>query len=326
MAISRGLNNLNEQITPLTILQEKLSRAEFVRNQKICFPELYSHCLAGENFEYIDEKAKKPVTYKLVSDLLMIDKDFFKILVPDNMIGLLLSYTHLLGHKGRKKMAADMSSYYFENMYTAIQNFLACCYSCFLSYKGKKSKLGIYPTPSYPFQEIMIDLLENLNISGGYSHLLILTCLLTDFTIIVPLKGKTNSEISKALLSCVFQQFTVAKIHSDNGPGFRANGWLETMAALGIQVVATSALHPEGRGTIEKRVGIIKLLMRKMLAIRQDLNWEYIPYLISAILNNTVSGKTGFKPSTMVFGSNEGGPPFMKLECSTPPPCICQKQ
>jgi hypothetical protein len=91
------------------------------------------------------------------------------------------------------------------------------------------------------------------------------------------------------------------------------------MAALGIQVVATSALHPEGRGTIEKRVGIIKLLMRKMLAIRQDLNWEYIPYLISAILNNTVSGKTGFKPSNMVFGSNEGGPPFMKLECSTPP-------
>jgi hypothetical protein len=216
-------------------------------------------------------------------------------------------------------MAADMSSYYFNNMYTVIQNFVACCYACFLSYKGKKTKLGVYPTPSYPFQEIMLDLAENLNNSGGYSHLLILTCLLTDFTIIVPLKGKTNSEISNALLASVFQQFPVAKIHSDNGPGFRANGWLETMASLGIQVIATSALHPEGRGTIEKRVGIIKILMPKMLAIRKDLNWEYIPYLIAAILNNSVSGKTGFKPTSMVFGTTGEGPQFMNLEKVTPP-------
>ena len=44
------------------------------------------------------------------------------------MIGCLLSYTHLLGHKGIVRMIADMQSYYFEKMYTVTKDFVQSCY------------------------------------------------------------------------------------------------------------------------------------------------------------------------------------------------------
>ncbi len=60
------------------------------------------------------------------------------ILVPDSMIGLLLSHTHLLGHSGLQRMLLDMDSYWFPRMYTITQSFISRCYACFLSYKGTR--------------------------------------------------------------------------------------------------------------------------------------------------------------------------------------------
>jgi len=319
LAINKGLENIKETVTPLEILKEKLTRANIIQKQKQEFSDLYSNCLASENFEYTTEHEKNPVKYKLVSDLLMIDENFYKILMPPSMVGLLLSYTHLLGHKGLTRMLADLESYSFKNKYTVTKRFVNCCYSCFLSQTGnKKSKIGIYPTPTAPFQEISMDLAENLNPIHGFSHLLIVQCQLTDFTIIAPLKSKTSAEISRALLYNVLQNFNVKKIHSDNGPGFRSQTWLETMAALNITVINTSSLHPAGRGKIERLVGIVKLMMKRILATKPTLNWEYVPFIVSKILNNTISPRTGFKPYSMVFGTDSSS--FdLDLEQTSPP-------
>jgi hypothetical protein len=234
---------------------------------------------------------------------------------------------HLLGHKGLNRMLADLKSYWFKNMTTVTKKFVAGCYSCFLSHKGsRKQKVGIYPTPSRPFQEVTMDLAENLNKSGGYSHLLVLQCTLTDFVILVPLKSKTSTEISRALLNSVLMQYNVEKIHSDNGPGFRASKWLEAMAALGIKVIASAALHPAGRGQVERLVGTVKLLMKKMLATRPTLDWEYIPFLVAKIFNNTTSLKTGFKPATMVYGTDGAGTMFLDTERTSPPHYFVKSQ
>ncbi len=111
----------------------------------------------------------------------------------------------------------------------------------------------------------MLDLCENLNSVGGYSHLLIMQDILSDFTIIVPLKSKTSSEITKVMLNGVLQNFNVEKIHTDNGPGFRSTSWLEAMSAFGVKVISSSALHPEGRGQLERLVQTVKLLFRSFV-------------------------------------------------------------
>jgi len=185
--------------------------------------------------------------------MIKIKDDIFKIFVPPSMIGLLLAHTHLLGHTGVTKMLKNMDSYYFETMYTVTKNFVQSCYSCFLSYTGtRKQKLGIYPIPSRPFEEIMIDLLENLNAIRGYSHILVVLCTFSGFVLLFPLKSKTNAEISKVLLYSVLQPFNVKKLHSDNGPGFRSLPFLKELSAIGISVISSSALHTAGRGAVEK--------------------------------------------------------------------------
>jgi len=305
LAITKGLENIKEAIKPLEILQQKLERSNIVEQQKKEFSKIYITCLASNNFEAtIIDESQQENQYKLVSDLLMIKKGFYKIIIPPSMVGLLLSHTHLLGHKGLQRMMADLESYYFPNMTTTVRKFVQCCYACFLTNKSnRKTKIGIYPTPNYPFEEITMDIAENLNTINGFSHLLITQCILTDFTIIIPLKSKTSTEIVRVFMNSLFQQFNIFKIHTDNGPGFRSNDWLELMAALNIQIIASSALHPSGRGQVERLVQTIKTMLKRMLATKPDFNWEFLPYLCSKILNSSISPKTGFTPQEMVFGT-----------------------
>ncbi|WP_371079051.1 hypothetical protein, partial [Salmonella enterica] len=120
---THAIDNIKETLQPIDILKQKLERHILVRQQKAEFAEIYTQCLASKNFEYIpetnnDSTSPTFVKYKLVGDLLLIHKQNYRIYVPPSLVGYLLSYTHLLGHKGITRMIADLQSYYFEKMYT----------------------------------------------------------------------------------------------------------------------------------------------------------------------------------------------------------------
>ena len=75
LSISNGINNIKETLQPIDILREKLSRKTIIDRQKAELSEIYTNCLASENFEYIpkqDPQDPFELKYKLVSDLLFI--------------------------------------------------------------------------------------------------------------------------------------------------------------------------------------------------------------------------------------------------------------
>ena len=166
--------------------------------------------------------------------------------------------------------------------------------------------------------ECTVDLAENFNPVCGHSHLLLVKCLFSEFCLIFPLKTKTATEISKLILYSVCQHFNVKKIHSDNGPGFRSANFLKEMVVLGVKIVSTAALHPAGRGSIERFVQTVKVLMNKIVATNPTYDWQLIPFIISKTINNTFSSRTGYKPAEMVFGQSQE-PTFLELEHSSPP-------
>ena len=314
-ALSFGVSNLKEFIEPIDILRTKLSRSEIIARQKSEYSEIYNRCVRSPNFTHVLTKDDKETVYFLAADLLMIKKEYDKIVVPYSLVGVLLSQIHLLGHLGLTRMLENLKTYHFENKYTLTRKFVNCCYSCFLSQTGsRRAKLGMYPAPQRPFQEVMMDLAENLNSVQGYQHLLIMQCLLTDFLILIPLKSKSSEEIDKAITNSLLLQFNCEKLISDNGKGFRNLKTLEHMQALGITVVNTASLHPMGRGSIERTVQSVKVMMRKMLATKPTFNWKYLPYLCAKVFNTTISPKTGFCPNVMVFGSENAGKNFADLE------------
>jgi len=137
-------------------------------------------------------------------------------------------------------------------MYTLTKELVQSCWSCFLTNKGTRQvKLGAYKTPDYPFQEITLDLAENLNPVNGYAHLLVVQCALTDFLLIFPLKSKQAEHVTNILLHSVLQTFDVKRIHSDNGPCFRSTYWLSNSSRfkLGIFTLFSSQNYEYKRFT-----------------------------------------------------------------------------
>jgi len=281
--------------------------------------DIYNLCLASEDFCCSVLEGEKQRIYKLIDNLLVTIENIDKIVVPPSMIGILLAHSHLYGHNGLPRMLANLESYHFNQKYTIVRKFIGSCYGCFLSQTANRHvKLGTYPIPERPFQAIMLDICENLNAIKGYQHLLLVQCLLTDFVIIIPLKTKKASEIEHMLSITVLQQRNVEKIISDNGPGFRSLPHLSILAALHIKVVATASLSPIGRGKIERLVGIVKIMIKRILATKPTYNWAYIPMICAIALNTTISPRTGFKPSVMVGGNDQAGLTFMDIEGLAP--------
>ncbi len=161
-----------ESILKGKVIKEFVPMAQ--KEQKKEFENIYTSCLGGTDFEFIDEHSLNKTKYKLVNDLLMIYSGFYKIYLPTCMIGLLLSFTHLLGHKGLNRMMCDMESYYFEKKYTICKRFIRSCYACFLSHKSsRRSKLGVYPLPTRAMQEVSVDLFT----SNILSFSVVLSCI-----------------------------------------------------------------------------------------------------------------------------------------------------
>jgi transposase InsO family protein len=241
----------------------------------------------------------------------------FKIYVPTSMIGLLISYTHLHGHWGVAKMLANMKMYYFPNMHSTVKKFVSCCYACFLqNSSSRQNVLGLYPSPEHPFQEISMDLCENLNKINGYSHLLVIQDVLTDFLLVFPLKSKESSEMARIFMYSVLQNFNIKRIHTDNGPVFRHSSWLNLMASLNITIINSSSQNPAARGKAEKAVHIVKTMLKKITAVSSSgtLNWECLPFIVTKIFNHTVIPRTGFTPVEMIFGKTELSKSQLALE------------
>jgi len=296
---------LNKITSPLEILEKRLSRAEIVAHQRAEMPDLYEKCVKAGRFECSENENNKVIKYRLLNGLLMIQEgEHFQIFMPPSMVGLLLSYTHLLAHKGLTRMLADMQLYYFKNKYTVTKRFVQSCYSCFLSQTGtKKVEMGRYPVPTHAFEEVSADLAENLNPNGGYSHLLIVRCYLSDFILIFPLKTKTNKEIS-TWLTYGLQAFPIKRLHSDNAPGLRDLNFLQRMSIRGITVINSSAQNPSARGYAEAAVKQVKLCLKRFLVVFPKYSWELIISHVAYVLNSAISPRTGFSPFQMVFGQH----------------------
>ncbi len=83
------LLHIKETLQPIDILREKLSRKTIIERQKAELSEIYTNCLASENFEYIpkqDPKDPFELKYKLVSNLLFIYKVHYRIYIQPTPI------------------------------------------------------------------------------------------------------------------------------------------------------------------------------------------------------------------------------------------------
>ena len=294
--------NLERQLKPLAVLQDRLSHSNILTQQKTHLKDLYEKCLSSQNFVYTDEGGKK---YKLVNSLIFYLNDGGpQIYVPSNLVGALLAYTHLSsGHGGRQRMLASLENYYFERKSTLVYAFVSRCFPCQIMNKSTHANvIGQYPVNEYPFQCVYCDLIESIGKAGHYEHILMCTCSFSEGIFLFPLRTKSAESVYYALIYGVLQHFNVKLLFTDNAKCFNDKQFIALLATLGIRKLQLSALNPQGKGFAESRVKIAKNLLKKLVVSQPDYNWGGLTYLVSKIINNTVSPRTGYSPNDLIYG------------------------
>ena len=299
-------------IKPIKLLRSRLSKANIQLEQSTMMPDLYSKLLQSGNYRCTEEK----VNYELIDNVIYCrqdDKSSPRIVIPLNMELLCMAYIHLTyGHASPLQMQKTIEyAYHFQSsqLYKKVKLFCASCTACSLTarntLKGALRHLSIKPdTP--PFTIITIDLAENLTIFLQYfSHMLIVKCLTTGFTLLFPLKSKAGPEIYYSLLFGVFQPFGLPKcIYSDNAQIFRAHRFRDLLGTLDIELKDTTPLDSKSRGYIERAVRTVKQGIRKHVHSINPPRERVDVYPLISILNHNLNhnARFGNSPSRLLFG------------------------
>jgi hypothetical protein len=197
LSLTTAIKNVSRQVEPLMLLKRKLSKENIINEQHRQYNSLIQEISALERKKQPLRKGN--LIYLMEWDVLYVSHTTDgvpeqekqnkanllrqQILLPDSLVGILLSFIHLQGHYGTEKMLVNMQDFYFPNMYQITKQFVGSCYSCFLQNpSSRRNVLGIYLTPDRVFQEVSMDLAENLNTIRGMSHLLICQDVLSDIS------------------------------------------------------------------------------------------------------------------------------------------------
>ena len=75
-------------------------------------------------------------------------------------------------------------------------------------------------------------------------------------------------------------------------------------ATLNITRIHTSAQNPSAKGFCERRVRLVKTVLKKFLVSNPDAyDWHGLEFIVTKILNSTISPRTNCTPNKLIFGS-----------------------
>ena len=293
-------------LDPIFELDKRLSYEKMIMHQDTEFEKQKQACLFSENNKIENSHGeviflKFGLLYKMTGE-----NEQISLYVPSKLVAPLLAFAHLSsGHGGYTRMVLALANYSFCKKDTLIRQLVARCYACQLvNISSRKVALKSYPIPSKPFETISIDLAENLNKNSLFQHLLIACCSLTDALWICPLKTKSAKEACFQLLYGLCQHYDVKYLLADNGPCWNDKNFTSMFATLNITRIHTSAQNPSAKGFCERRVRLVKTVLKKFLVSNPDAyNWHGLEFIVTKILNSTISPRTNCTPNKLIFGS-----------------------
>ena len=296
------------QVSPIVILESKVSREEIIKAQKIQYNEYINKLITSKKNEIVtDSKLKLFLKFGL---LYVNNKTGPKILIPDTIIPSLLALFHLVtAHGGIERMQLMLSNYFFPAKHRLIREIVRRCVPCQLqNLPTKKIIVGAYPHPRYAWHTVHVDIAENLGKNRGFEHILVAVDSFSDGVLLFPLKKKNAENVFHAILYGIIQAFPVTTLLTDNAPSFLFKSHLKILATLGINKLATSALSPASKGLVESKVKKVKTILKKQLVLQDDYSWIALPIIVSKLLNSSISPKTSYSPYETTFGHSP--PPF----------------
>ena len=302
LSLNMALKNAERIYDPIHDLEKLLTLDYIIKLQQIQYQDIYDKCVISISNSVTENNR----TYTLHNGILYIkwDKSCLKLLIPDKLLTKYIALAHLMSnHSGPRKMILLLTSYYHPNLQNLCYKFANGCIACLLVNHPRRSEhLGLFPFNTDVGEVLHMDLMESLNPSSGYNHILVVKCIISNYVILCPLFEKTAKEFVYVFANHIWTMLRPKALYTDNGSLFTAKKTLRTLFKMGTQVIFSSAYTPASHGNAESFVKIFKYVLKKCLATKDDYNWTLLPSYIADIHNHTPNSKTGYTPSQLVFG------------------------
>ena len=289
-------------LTPLEILRNRIAIDIVIKEQKEAFADIYRKCLESPTQEH----REKGLLYYVKNAIMFGEIDGEgKIIIPDNLLPIFVSYTHLLClHGGEKRLLLNLQNFYHPALKKTVRNFVRSCYGCQMHNSPTKlEKYGMYDTIKRPFQTVALDYVQSLPPYRKYNHILTITDQLTGTILMIPCKTLTSREFLNHYMFQVHPLYRPENILADNGSAFMDRQNLQYFAAINVRMIYSSAYNSKAHGLCEAANKSLKYSLIKFLTKYPRTNWVYVLPLICRLHNTTKLNKHGYSPLELLFGT-----------------------
>lgn len=245
-----------------------------------------------QQFTQVSENLKPYWTKRdelhIYEDLIFLGQ---KLIIPKKMRHYVLLKLHS-AHQGITACQAKAKdALYWPNIMEDIKGFIENCQSCQEHQRSNsKQPLQPYEVPKLPWEEVGIDFMY---LKGeNYLQLIDYHSKFIEFR---KLSCKTAASVISALKQIFRTHGIPRKIHSDNGPPYDSQAYLDFLKSYDIQPVTSSPKYPRSNGMVERSIGTMKNLLFKVLTSGGDPNLAVLEY------NNTPKYKLP-SPAEMLMG------------------------
>jgi len=153
------------------------------------------------------------------------------------------------------------------------------------------------PDHDEAYQFLAIDFADPFNKSDGYTSIIVIMDHFTSYTHLIPLKDAATSErIFKTLNRTLFDVYGLPlRIVLGQDSRFTSKFWSQMMKSLGIQVWMATQYRDQTDAQVERRICILKQLMRNFVNPRQN-NWSGALPAIAGAMQGTRHESLGISP------------------------------
>jgi len=159
------------------------------------------------------------------------------------------------------------------------------------------------PEPDEAYQSLAIDFTGPFNKSDGSRSIIVIIDRFTSYTHLIPLKDMATSEkIFKKLNSTIFDVHRLPlSIVRDQDSSFTSKFWSQMIKSFGIQVWMAPQYNHQTDGQVERRICILKQLMRNFVNPRQNKRSGAL-LAIAAAMNGAPHESLGISPYHAFYG------------------------
>src|SRR5260221_1547226 len=187
-----------------------------------------------------------------------------------------------------------------------VKDYVASCATCTCTKSPRHKpygKLKQLLIPSRPWSSILMDFIEQLPDSEGFSAILVIVNCLTKQVIFIPSHDTVNApQVVQLFLIHVFSKHRVpVHVTSDQGSEFVSHFFRSLGKLLWMRLHFTSGYHPEGDGQTEHVNQVLEQYLWTYTNYQQD-NWATLLLMAKFPYNNATNTMMGVSP----FFTNKG--------------------